>query len=46
MSPPSDGYAVMVWFHGGDYSTGAGSHYDGSVLSAKENVVVVTVNYR
>jgi len=47
ISAPSDGYAVMVWFHGGDqYSTGSGSQYDGSVLSAKENVVVVTVNYR
>ena len=38
---------VMVWFHGGGFTGGAGSFpwYDGSRLSSR-GVVVVTVNYR
>ena len=38
---------VMVWFHGGGHSTGAGSQqfYHGANL-AKQGVIVVTVNYR
>lgn len=36
---------VMVWIHGGSFLHGAGSLYDGSVLSLG-NVMVVTVNYR
>uniref|UniRef100_J3S8B1 Carboxylic ester hydrolase n=1 Tax=Crotalus adamanteus TaxID=8729 RepID=J3S8B1_CROAD len=37
---------VMVWIHGGGLLLGAGSTYDGSVLSAYENVVVVVIQYR
>lgn len=39
---------VMVWFHGGGFSTGSGaSHaYDGTRLAQKGDVVVVTVNHR
>jgi para-nitrobenzyl esterase len=39
---------VMVWIHGGAFrmGTGAGLGYDGSVLSAEGDVVVVTLNYR
>lgn len=39
---------VMVWLHGGGYSTGsAGSAiYDGTNLAAKHDVVVVGVNHR
>ncbi|MFE3273117.1 carboxylesterase family protein [Nocardia sp. NPDC059239] len=39
---------VMVFFHGGAFSSGAGlsDWYDGSVLSADADVVVVSVNYR
>jgi para-nitrobenzyl esterase len=37
---------VMVWIHGGALVGGAGSIYDGSVLAAKGNVIVVTINYR
>ncbi|MGE5289289.1 MAG: carboxylesterase/lipase family protein [Micromonosporaceae bacterium] len=37
---------VMVWIHGGGFTGGAGSIYDGAVLAAKGNVMVVTVNYR
>ncbi len=38
---------VMVWIHGGGFSSGAGSLalYNGSHLAAK-GVVVVTINYR
>lgn len=39
---------VMVWFHGGGFSTGSGaSHaYDGTRLAKKGDVVIVTVNHR
>ncbi|MBC7880982.1 MAG: carboxylesterase family protein [Anaerolineae bacterium] len=37
---------VMVWIHGGGFTFGAGSLYDGSVLAQKYGVVVVTLNYR
>ncbi|CAM5151004.1 unnamed protein product [Eretmochelys imbricata] len=37
---------VMVWIHGGAFMIGGASIYDGSALSAYENVVVVTVQYR
>jgi len=41
-----DGLPVMVWFHGGMFSKGTASNYDASLLATKENVVVVTTNYR
>ena len=39
---------VMVWFHGGGYSAGSANWemYNGANLSAKQDVVVVTVNHR
>ncbi|XP_012860652.1 liver carboxylesterase 1 [Echinops telfairi] len=37
---------VMVWIHGGGLITGGASTYDGLVLSAHEDVVVVTIQYR
>jgi para-nitrobenzyl esterase len=37
---------VMVWIHGGGFTGGAGSIYDGSVLASKGHVIVVTINYR
>lgn len=39
---------VMVWFHGGGYSTLSGSMHglDGSRLSKKGDVVVITLNHR
>jgi para-nitrobenzyl esterase len=38
--------AVMVWIHGGGYTGGAGSIYDGALLAARHHVIVVTINYR
>lgn len=37
---------VMIWIHGGDFTSGAGSAYDGKNLVVKGNVVLVTFNYR
>nr|XP_025744648.1 cocaine esterase isoform X1 [Callorhinus ursinus] len=37
---------VLVWIHGGGLVMGMASLYDGSVLAAFENVVVVTIQYR
>ncbi|XP_057567616.1 liver carboxylesterase-like isoform X1 [Hippopotamus amphibius kiboko] len=37
---------VMVWIHGGSLVVGGASTYDGLALSAHENVVVVTIQYR
>ncbi|THF87230.1 carboxylesterase family protein [Deinococcus sp. KSM4-11] len=37
---------VMVWLHGGSFVAGAGSSYDASVLAQKNDIVVVTLNYR
>ncbi|MBV9384026.1 MAG: carboxylesterase family protein, partial [Streptosporangiaceae bacterium] len=37
---------VMVWIHGGGFTGGAGSIYDGAVLAARGHAIVVTINYR
>jgi para-nitrobenzyl esterase len=39
---------VMVWLHGGGFATGSGSGelYDGTGLSKRGDVVVVTINHR
>ncbi|WP_439658001.1 carboxylesterase/lipase family protein [Lentzea sp. HUAS TT2] len=37
---------VMVWIHGGGFTSGAASMYDATWLAAKNDAVVVTVNYR
>ncbi|XP_067396183.1 fatty acyl-CoA hydrolase precursor, medium chain-like isoform X2 [Emydura macquarii macquarii] len=42
----NDRLPVMVWIHGGGLVLGAASTYDGSALSAFENVVVVAIQYR
>jgi para-nitrobenzyl esterase len=41
----NDKRPVMVWIHGGAYTSGAGAIYQGEEL-ARKGVVVVTVNYR
>ncbi|XP_036044886.1 carboxylesterase 1C-like isoform X2 [Onychomys torridus] len=42
----SNRFPVMVWIHGGGLMIGGASTYDGLALSAHENVVVVTIQYR
>uniref|UniRef100_A0A2K5F8B0 Carboxylic ester hydrolase n=1 Tax=Aotus nancymaae TaxID=37293 RepID=A0A2K5F8B0_AOTNA len=42
----SSNLPVMVWIHGGGLVSGMASMYDGSVLAAFEDVVVVTIQYR
>src|SRR5690606_35674018 len=37
---------VMVWLHGGGYTSGSGSTYDAQRLADEGNVIVVTPNYR
>ncbi|MGI3899986.1 MAG: carboxylesterase/lipase family protein [Janthinobacterium lividum] len=37
---------VMVWIHGGAFVLGTSGQYDPSALARRENVLVVTVNYR
>ena len=37
---------VLVWIHGGAYTSGSGALYDGSDLAASGDIVVVSVNYR
>nr|XP_054750094.1 uncharacterized protein LOC129255792 [Lytechinus pictus] len=47
-SPKGSGIPVMVWIHGGGFSTGTAMAYDyyGLPLVAVGDVVVVTINYR
>lgn len=37
---------VLVWLHGGGFSSGAAPEYDGTRLATTGRLVVVTVNYR
>lgn len=37
---------VMVWIHGGGFTIGSASMFDGSALAAYEDVVVVLIQYR
>lgn len=46
-SPPEGGWPVMVWIHGGSFTSGASGEavYDGTALAAR-GVVLVSINYR
>jgi para-nitrobenzyl esterase len=46
--PTRDGLPVLVWFHGGGFTSGSGGWdwYDGRNLAAAGGIVVVTANYR
>ena len=37
---------MLVWIHGGGFALGSANEYDGSMLAAQGDVVVVTINYR
>ena len=39
-------FPVVVFIHGDSYDYGTGNAYDGSVMAAFGQVVVVTLNYR
>ncbi|XP_023246553.1 carboxylesterase 5A [Copidosoma floridanum] len=43
---PSEGWPVMVWFHGGDFNTGTPAIWDASIFVSKQKILVVTVAYR
>ncbi len=49
-TPGTDNKArpVMVWMHGGGFTSGSGNYliYDGTYLAKKEDVVVVSVTHR
>jgi para-nitrobenzyl esterase len=49
-TPAADNGArpVMVWLHGGGFTSGSGNYliYDGTYLAKKEDVVVVSVTHR
>ncbi|KXS14376.1 alpha/beta-hydrolase [Gonapodya prolifera JEL478] len=38
--------SVMVWVHGGSFTSGAAALYNATLLSSSYNVIVVTINYR
>lgn len=44
-TPPA-GLPVMFWIHGGGNTVGHGGFYNGAYLATKQNVVVVSINYR
>jgi DNA-binding MarR family transcriptional regulator len=44
--PPGARLPVMVWWHGGGYTSGSGSEYDAGRMAAQGDVIVVTINYR
>jgi para-nitrobenzyl esterase len=43
---PSRPRPVIVWLHGGGFTTGAGTSYDAHRMATRGGAVVVTVNYR
>jgi para-nitrobenzyl esterase len=47
-TPGGTGLPVLVWLHGGGFSSGSGAEawYDGALLAERGRMVVVTVNYR
>ncbi|XP_055374478.1 neuroligin-4, Y-linked [Condylostylus longicornis] len=46
VEPPMEGFAVIVWLHSGDFSSGSAADLDPFQLVFKQKVVVVTVAYR
>ncbi|WP_167131358.1 carboxylesterase/lipase family protein [Paramicrobacterium chengjingii] len=46
LAEPREPLPVMVWLHGGGFTTGGGYPYDAQRLAEQGNVIVITVNYR
>ena len=48
LEPSFPGFPVLVYVHGGDFSSGTSGAklYDGDFLSSRGHVIVVTFNYR
>ncbi|MEU0470863.1 carboxylesterase family protein [Amycolatopsis sp. NPDC006131] len=44
--PATERLPVLLWIHGGGFSSGSGGDFDGSLLAETNNIVVVTINYR
>jgi len=44
--PRETSLPVMVWIHGGGNTVGHAAFWGGSLLAARENIVLVTINYR
>lgn len=38
--------ATLVYIHGESYEWNSGNLYDGTVLAAHNNIIVVTINFR
>ncbi|GAA0267650.1 carboxylesterase family protein [Actinomadura nitritigenes] len=47
-TPGGTGLPVLVWLHGGGFTSGSGAEawYDGALLAERGRMVVVTVNHR
>ncbi|MGW5861256.1 carboxylesterase/lipase family protein [Streptomyces sp. NPDC055239] len=43
---PTTPRPVIVWLHGGGFTTGAGGSYDAHRMATRGNAVIVTVDYR
>lgn len=41
-----NGLATIVYVHGESYEWNSGNPYDGSILAAHGNIIVVTINFR
>ncbi|XP_071949520.1 neuroligin-4, Y-linked-like isoform X2 [Antedon mediterranea] len=46
INPGVDKFPVMVFIHDGEFRSGSGSIYNGSILAGYAGVIVVTVNFR
>lgn len=44
--PPTEGYAVIVWLHSGDFLSGNSSELNPFHLVFKQKVIVITISYR
>ncbi|KAL5013883.1 hypothetical protein ScPMuIL_008153 [Solemya velum] len=43
---PRESRSIMIWIHGGGFVMGQGSMFDGSEISLRGDVIVITTNYR